>query len=72
MDLPRDNHGKFFTRRCVDPKCDGELVRDDREGYWRCNGLSHRGDCDPLEECRYWHRDGDVQEAPKLPGDRPL
>lgn len=60
--LPRDDRGRFFTRRCVDPNCDGEL-RHEGDGYWRCDGLVGLGVA-PLEPCSYWHRDGDVPEAP--------
>lgn len=62
--LPRDERGHFFTRRCIDPNCDGELVPDPHwgDGRWRCNGLTHRGAEGPLEECTYMHDDGDVAD----------
>jgi hypothetical protein len=64
--LPRDERGRFFSRRCIDPNCNGELwIEETYSGgrHWRCNGLTHRSDCAPLEACTYWHRDGDVREA---------
>ncbi len=62
---PRDRNGRLFTRKCVDANCDGELAPDG-PGSWRCNGLTYRGRPDegyPLEACRYWHSDGDVQKV---------
>lgn len=61
--LPRDDRGRFFTRRCVDPNCNGELVPNDEWGKnrWRCNGLTYRGE-GPLEACAYSHHDGEVAD----------
>jgi hypothetical protein len=68
--LPRDDRGRFFSRRCPDLNCGGELQPDNGGVYryrnhWRCDGLTHRGDCDPLEPCAYSHCDGDVRKAPR-------
>ncbi len=62
--LPRDERGRVFTRRCVDPNCDGQLVPDEEWGQhrWRCNGLTYRGEGYPLEACSYSHHDSEVAD----------
>lgn len=61
---PRDEKGHFFSSRCVDPNCEGELIPDDEwgAGRWLCDGMTTRGEGYALEACTYSHADGDVAD----------
>jgi hypothetical protein len=47
---PRTAAGRFVKTACPDVSCDGRL-RPDRDGWWRCDGLTHRTDGSPLFDC---------------------
>lgn len=61
--LPRDEKGQFFTTRCPDPHCGGNLIYESpgRFGHdgWICGGLTHDRDDGPLYACDYQHTDGE-------------
>jgi len=48
--FPRDARGRAVRRRCPDPNCDGTM-QPDRDGWWRCDGLTHITDTGPLFAC---------------------
>ena len=62
-DLPRDDRGLFFSPDCIDPNCNGRLVREPRSSgfgsYWRCDGLTFESDRAPLVAC--WHTHDDCE-----------
>lgn len=62
--MPREGRGRFFSRRCPDPNCDGVLERDDHPllfRRWRCNGLVHVEEQAPIVACPVWHQDGGLR-----------
>ncbi len=50
-ELPRDGRGRIVSRRCPDPNCGG-VLQHEREGWWRCDGLTHVSDTGPLFACK--------------------
>ena len=52
---PRNASGQIMTRRCPDHNCSGRLQPEKRDGetYWRCDGLTHESDSDPLVACSH-------------------
>ncbi len=56
QDLPapvvRGKGGRWVSSRCPDPNCGGSLTILE-DGWWACDGLTHKGDHDELEACRY-------------------
>ncbi len=53
---PFDHLGRFISKKCPDPHCDGELFYED--GLWICDGLTYESDNEPYRECGYYHHDG--------------
>lgn len=64
-DMPRGEFGQFISKKCPDANCGGSLFTEgEHSGHrfggliWRCNGLTHDREHDPLRECRHVHVDG--------------
>lgn len=51
---PRSANGRFVRTACPKVNCDGEL-RPDRDGWWRCDGLTHEEPDGPLYACEHVH-----------------
>ena len=47
---PRDAAGRFLSRDCPDRNCGGRM-QTERDGWWRCDGLTHDTDTGPLRAC---------------------
>jgi len=59
MPATRTTDGRFLSRRCPDPHCDGSLVLETEQAWrggpsypvYRCDGLTHLTDTSPLFAC---------------------
>ena len=71
---PRDEHGRFFSGRCIHDDCDGELrsTRDAIDGVlvWYCDGLRPMGPDKELDACNYAHVDGSEPDEQVRQGER--
>lgn len=51
---PRSKLGQFVPLACPDPHCDGSL-KSDRDGWFKCDGLTHATEHSPLFACNHSH-----------------
>ena len=62
MTRPNGPGGRFMSPKCLDPNCGGSLFLEQQKDWpdlWRCDGLTHRTDCDALVACDRVREDGD-------------
>lgn len=58
---PYDDRGRFISKTCTDPFCDGELQYEG--DHWRCDGLVDPPRVDQeLQACARIHFDGSALE----------